>query len=44
MLAQKTVSNSCVFSTGTTIYGGDLGLSYTTVIGPNQENATFGQV
>ncbi|HEX2922121.1 MAG TPA: hypothetical protein VHO50_13240 [Bacteroidales bacterium] len=42
--AQKTVSNSYVFTTGTTIYGGDLGLTYTTVIGPNQDNASSGLI
>ena len=41
---QKTVSNSYVFTTGTTTYGGDLGLTYTTVIGPNQDNASSGLI
>ncbi len=40
--AQKTVSSTYTFTTGTGTYGGDLGLSYTTVIGANQDNATSG--
>jgi hypothetical protein len=44
VLAQKTVSNSYVFTTGTGVYGGDLGLSYSTVIGPNQDNASSGLI
>ena len=42
VFAQKTVTNSYVFSTGNTTYGGDLGLSYTTVIVAGQDNATSG--
>ncbi|HLN19884.1 MAG TPA: hypothetical protein VK213_02275 [Bacteroidales bacterium] len=44
VFGQKTISNSYVFTTGTTVYGGDLGLTYTTVIGPNQDNASSGLV
>lgn len=44
VFAQKTVSNSYVFTPGTGIYGGDLGLTYTTVIGPNQDNASSGLI
>ena len=42
LFAQKTVSNSYRFTTGTGTYGGDLGFSYTTVIGPNQDNVSSG--
>ena len=44
VFGQKSVSNSYVFTTGTSTYGGDLGLTYTTVIGPNQDNASSGLI
>ena len=39
--AQPSIS-SYKFSVSTSIYGGDLGLSYTTVIGPNSDNVSSG--
>ena len=40
--AQKTVSSTYVVSTAKSTYGGDLGLSYTTVIGANSDNVSSG--
>lgn len=44
LFAQKTVSSTYVFSTGTGTYAGASGVPQTTVIGANQDNATSGLI
>ncbi len=42
--AAQTFTGSYTFGVQTTIYGGDLGMSYTTVIGPNSDNVSSGVI
>ena len=41
---QAQITSGYTFSVGTSIYGGDLGFSYTTVIGANKDNASSGVI